>query len=703
VGNKDDRLTIRSNNIFNPVKNLQFDVSLNYTKSNLINNSPGGYNQITIAKTGYSLYPYTQLADASGNPMPIDYYYRGVFTDTAGAGKLLDWKYNPLDELNNVNHSTINNAFIADIGVRFAFSKALNTEVKYQYQSTQYNSSNIYNVNSFMARNLINEFTQYDGTNITYIVPNGGILDAVESNLNSYGLRGQLNFDKTINRNNVINAIAGAEIRQTAFSSSSYRTYGYNGNINASAVDYTNYYPTFDNVAGKASIPFNNGFESTLDRYVSMYANGSYSYKKRYTLSASIRKDASNLFGVKANQKGVPLWSSGLAWNISDENFYHLWWLPFLKIRATYGFGGNVSHTISALTTIRYSPAAYQPISNLPYANIKNYPNPDLQWEKVRMMNLGIDFGSANNRIKGSIEYYQKYSSDLLGSQTLDPTLGASFLFNNSANMKGHGVDIVINSGNIISKNFKWETNFLFSSIKNKILKYLHESNTNGFTSNGTDINPLPGYAPFLIVSYKWAGLDSLGNPIGYVDGKKSNDYRAIRKNPFDQQVIDGPAIPQYFGALTNTFSWKDLSLSFNITYRLHYYFRKPSLNYTDLFKYGRGNPEYDQRWQKPGDENHTNVPSLIYPASTNRENFYSYAEINTGKADNIRLNDVRLSYQLSPHLVRKLSLQDFELFAYFSNLNMMLWKANKFGLDPEFPTGLKTPISASFGLKTNF
>lgn len=703
VGNKDDRLTIRSTNIFNPVKNLQLNVSLNYTKSNLINNSPGRYNQITILKTGYSLYPYTQLKDGSGNPIPIDYFYRGVFTDTAGRGKLLDWKYNPLDELNNVNRSTVTNALIADIDLRFAFSKALNAEVKYQYQSTQDNSSSNYNINSFMARNLINEFTQYDGTNITYIVPYGGILDAIQNNLNGYGLRGQLNFNKTINSKNVINAIAGAEIRQTAFASSSYRTYGYNGTINASAVDYTNYYQTFDNVAGKASIPFNDGFESTLDRYVSTYANASYSYNNRYTLSASIRKDASNLFGVKANQKGIPLWSSGVAWNISDENFYHLSWLPFLKLRATYGFGGNVSNSVSALTTIAYSPAAYQPINNLPYANIKNYPNPNLQWEKVGMANVGIDFRSHNNKITGSIEYYQKNSSDLLGSQTLDPTLGASFLFNNSANMKGHGIDISINSKNIISKNFRWETNFLYSSIKNKIVKYLHESNTNGFTSNGADINPLPGHAPFLIVSYKWGGLDSLGNPIGYVNGKKSTNYNAIRKNPFDQQVINGPAIPQYFGALTNTFWWKNLSLSFNITYRLDYYFRKPSLNYTDLFKYGRGNPEYNQRWQKPGDEDRTNVPSLIYPANTNRETFYSNSEINVGKADNIRLNDARLSYQLSPHLIKKLSIQNFELFAYFSNLNILLWKANKFGLDPEFPTGLKTSITASFGLKTNF
>jgi TonB-linked SusC/RagA family outer membrane protein len=703
LGSSDDRFTIRSNNTFVPFKNWQLDVSLAYTKSNITNNSPGGYNNITIARTGDALYPYTRLADESGNPLSIDYFYRGTFTDTAGAGRLLDWKYSPLNELNNVSRKTISDALTVDIGLRYAFSKAIKAEVKYQYQNTQSNSPTIYGLNSFEARNLINEFTQINGPNIKYIVPYGDILDAGQADLNGYAFRGQLNFNETINTKHVVNAIAGGEIRQAATSSSSYRTYGYDGLMNFTAVDYVNPYPTFDNIAGLAFVPGNNGFSSTLDRYVSMYANANYTYNKLYTLTGSFRKDASNLFGVNANQKGIPLWSGGTSWNLSDENFYHLKWLPFLKLRATYGFGGNVTHQFSALTTLRYSPGAYQPITNVPYASISNYPNPNLQWEKVGMMNIGFDFGSRNNRITGSIEYFQKNATGLLGSELLDPTLGAHFLYTNSANMKGHGLDIVINSSNIVSKNFHWETNFLFSAVKNKVVKYLNNVNTIGYTSDGQYINPMPGYEPYLIVSYKWGGLDSLGNPLGYVNGKKSSDYAAIRKTDIKDQAIDGPAIPQYFGSLRNTFGWKRLSLSVNMTYRLGYYFRKPSLNYTSLFQYGKGNVEFNNRWQKPGDENRTNVPALLYPANNNRETFYQYADINVEKADHIRLNDIRLSYELPGRIARKLSIQNFEFFALLSNLNLLIWKANKVGLDPEFPTGLKSPMNASFGIKTNF
>jgi TonB-linked SusC/RagA family outer membrane protein len=704
VGNRNAQFTFRSDNTFIPAKNLQLDVAVGYTQNNLTNNSPGGYHDISIFANGSALYPYTRLADDLGNPLPVDVFYSGNFTDTAGAGILLNWKYTPLNELKNVSRTTGTNALIADVGLRYSFSKALNAEIKYQYQNTQGNLSTIYNANSFQASNLINEFTQYDGSNVTYIVPYGSILDAGQNNLQGYGLRGQINFNEIINKKNLINVIGGAEIRQTGTTSNNYRTYGYDDKLNFTNVDYVNAYPTFDNIAGNATIPSANGFSSMLERYVSIYANANYTFNKLYTFSGSFRKDASNLFGVKANQKGIPLWSAGAGWNISSENFYNLKWLPFLKLRATFGYGGNVSHTVSALTTIHYNPAAWQPIINVPYNYIQNYPNPDLQWEKVGMANIGFDFGSANSRITGSIEYFQKNATDLIGSKSIDPTLGTFNIFTNSANLRGHGFDIVINSANIVTRNFRWETNFLFSSLKNKIVKYLDkDAYTIGYTSDGQYINPIQGYEPYLIVSYKWAGLDSAGNPLGYVNGKESNDYYAIRNTPLAQQATGGSAIPHFFGSLRNTFSWKQLGLSFNITYKLSYFFRRPSLNDYNLFYYGKGNVEYSNRWQKPGDEKITNVPALLYPVDNDRETFYQYADINVEKGDQVRLNDARISYQLSSPALAELSLQRFQVFAYLSNLNILLWKANKAGLDPDFPTGLKTPISASFGITTNF
>jgi len=703
VGNKNDRLTLTLDNTFKPVSKLNIHFSLGYSINNAENNSPGSYNNITIVPTGVPLYPYLQFFDKYGNPTKIDYFYSGNFTDTAGGGKLLDWTYNPLNELKNVNRTSITDALILNAGMQYSISNSLSAEIKYQYQNNSTNAPSVYNVNSFEARNLINKFTQYDGTNISYVVPYGGILDATQMSLRSYALRGQLNFNKAFGNKNTISAIAGAEEREAKTQSSQYRTYGYDDKLNYTNVDYVNAYPTFDNVGGNAMITPANDFSSLLDRNTSFYANANYNYNNQFTISGSFRKDASNLFGVNANRKGVPLWSAGAAWNISNQQFYHLKALPYLKLRATYGYGGNVANSVPALTTLTYNPASWQPITNLPYAIISNYPNPNLQWEKVGALNLGLDFGTNNDRITGSIEYYKKHSTDVLGSLQLDPTLGTSLITSNSAEMTGHGIDIIINSVNLRKKTFKWETNFLLSSVHNKVTKYLFGTYTNGFTSDGRNITPLAGYDPYAIVSFKWGGLDSAGNPQGYINGKKSTDYNALFNLPISQQSIGGSGLPHYFGSLRNNLSWKGFDFSFNITYRFDYYFRKQSLSYYGLFKRGIGNYEYSKRWQKPGDENITNVPSLPYPVKSKRDGFYQQSEINVLKADNIRMNDLRLSYNFSGRMIKGLSLENLQIYSYVSNLNWLIWKANKKGIDPDFPTGLRMPASFSFGLKTDF
>lgn len=319
------------------------------------------------------------------------------------------------------------------------------------------------------------------------------------------------------------------------------------------------------------------------------------------------------------------------------------------------------------------------------------------------VLNFGVDFESRNSRLSGSVEYFDKRSKYLLAPQALDPTLGTGYLNTNSANMIGHGIDLVLNSLNIAGENFRWRTNLLLSSVKNKITKYLSDQYTTGYTSDGQYINPLPGYQPYLVVSYKWAGLDSSGNPQGYVNGKPSTDYDAIANTPLQEQAIGGAAVPRFFGSVINTFEWKGISVSANILYRLGYYFRRPSLNYFSLFKNGMGNAEYSKRWQQPGDELTTNVPALVYPVNSSRKNFYQYSDINVEKADHLRLTDVRVSYEFPSPVFRKSFVQHLQVYAYLSNLNVLLWKANKEGVDPEFPTRLKTPVSASFGIKTDF
>src|SRR5690606_21978303 len=117
----------------------------------------------------------------------------------------------------------------------------------------------------------------------------------------------------------------------------------------------------------------------------------------------SARYDGSNLFGVKTNQKGTPLWSLGGSWDISKETFYHVDPISYLRLRTTYGVSGNVNKSVTHYPTMRYMTNSY---TNFLIARLLSPGNPSLRWEKVRTFNLGVDFEALNHRVKGSIEFY---------------------------------------------------------------------------------------------------------------------------------------------------------------------------------------------------------------------------------------------------------------------------------------------------------
>jgi hypothetical protein len=136
--------------------------------------------------------------------------------------------------------------------------------------------------------------------------------------------------------------------------------------------------------------------------------------------------------------------------------------------------------------------------------------------------------------------------------------------------------------------------------------------------------------------------------------------------------------------------------LSFNVTYKLGYYFRKNTIVYTDLFSSWVGNGDFEKRWQKPGDEKNTSVPSMIYPDDYYRDYFYRKSEATVEKGDHVRLQDISLTYDV-PHRKRQAPLLHF--YFYASNLGI-LWKANKDGLDPDANNSYPVPLSVSAGCK---
>lgn len=697
AGNAKDRFTLNARNTWSLLKDkLTVSGDLYYTRSVNENN---GIDPLGMRMTSYDgVYPYAGIGTESGE---IVQDYREGFKRDAEEKGLLDWGYRPLEEMREVDKTVRGSDYRVNATVRYQIVPGLTANVLYQFWNMDSQGRNHYSEKSYFARNLINQFTQVTNTGQLILpIPKGGILDINNQTATSNNLRAQLNFSKAIGHHQ-IDAIGGYEVKEVRSHGTRYRYYGYNDALATSAtVDYTTPYQQYYYQYATARIPSNDGQTELSDRFLSYYGNVAYTYKQRYTLSASARKDQSNLFGVDANQKGVPLWSAGAAWNVSEEPFYNVPLLSYLKLRATYGYNGNIDKTVTAYTTAQTF--GTNSITGIPYARIMNPPNPSLQWERIQVVNVGIDFRLAKDVVNGSIEYYQKNGDDLIGFAPVAPSTGLIRYKGNTASTRGNGVDVVVNTNNI-NRAFKWQTNILFSTSQLKVTRYKDEATALYLLNYGETGGYLrEGNTLFGVYSYRWAGLDpATGDPQGYLDEAVSKNYTQITQETTPEQLVyHGSARPTTFGSLRNNFAWKNISLSFNISYRFGYYFRRLSITYSNNRGLG-GHGDYYDRWQNPGDEQHTDIPSLPETFQANRDVFYLSSEALIEKGDHIRFQDIQLSYTLSKSALPKLPFQRIQLYGYANNIGL-IWKASDRVRDPDY---LQIPAlrSYSLGLKVEF
>lgn len=322
------------------------------------------------------------------------------------------------------------------------------------------------------------------------------------------------------------------------------------------------------------------------------------------------------------------------------------------------------------------------------------------------MVNAAVDFGTRNNTVTGSIEYYFKRAKDLIALVPADPTTSTgSSKSVNSAILHGHGIDVNLESVNIDGA-VRWTSNVLFSLSKNKVERYLYTpTRYSSYVGTGSSISPKPGAPAYSIVSYKWAGLDpATGAPRVYLNGEVSQAYNnIISQASLGDLVFHGPALPQYFGVLRNELSYKNFEFSFSVSYKFDYYFRRNTISYTSLYSQWIGHSDYASRWKKPGDELHTNVPALVYPANSNSDEVYYGSDIMVEKGDHIRLNDIRLQYTLGKPKQSAFLLNRLQIFTTLSNVGI-LWRANNKGIDPDFAGNtILPPRSVSAGLRAEF
>ena len=691
-----DRITLLGNNSYLLIpRKLELITSLVFAGSTTYLNNPNG-NIVN--------YPYLQVADARGNALAVPNGLRLPYVDTAGGGQLLDWHYRPLDELKNADNVVHLNDYRINLGLRYCILKGLEARAYYQYSRTDSNFVLYYGLNTYMTRNLINSFTQRDSTGaLSFPVPRGGILNENLNTIRGNNVRLLLNYSDSLFRNGWVNLMAGAEVRSIEGTGRVNWLYGYNPEFGSSVpVDYLHTYT--DYVTGlPQKLPYLDNRTGYAESYVSYYANGNYLYRGRYMLSASVRRDESNLFGVRANQKGVPLWSVGGAWELSKESFYP--WrqgVPLMRLRVTDGYNGNIDRNVSAYTTAVLNPGLN--LYNNPTASIINPPNPSLRWERVHILNAGVDFAAKGNRLSGTLEYYVKSGLDLIGKSPVDPTTGVATFTGNTANIVNHGVDLTLQSNNQFGA-VGWNSVLLFSFVRDKVTRYLATPGSVESYLDAGNITPLTGRPLYSILALQWKGLDPMtGDPQGQMLGKITKDYGGILASDSLQEMLyKGAVYPTVFGSWRNTVYWKQWELSFNILYKLGYAFRKPSIFYSHVAGgVSEGHPDFERRWQKPGDEQRTHVPSMVYPVNFSRDEFYQFSDVLVDRGDHIRLQDVELSYTMGRADFPKLPVQAIKLYLYVNNLGI-LWKANHAGIDPDYLQGIPLPRTVAFGIRIDY
>ncbi|MDG1277541.1 MAG: SusC/RagA family TonB-linked outer membrane protein [Algoriphagus sp.] len=705
-GNSSDRITFSLKNDFKFLSDrLKVQTAFYGVKSRALDQNAGPGD--LFFSTFSEMYPYARLADETGQPLPLNRDYRNGFKQDLQEVGFLDWSYVPLAERGRADTQSERNDWRVNLGLSYDILPGLRLNGLYQYWENYGRNETIYSQESYFSRNLINGFTglSQDGR-LNYGIPRGAVYNWSNSRSFSHSGRVQLDYQKDWDQGWSLNALAGTEVKSLESTALSGRYYGYNPDLATSqVVDYVSLFPLSFNAFANSRIPNTDAQNLLRDRFYSFFANSSIGYKNRYLITLSARKDASNLFGVAANQRSVPLWSAGLGWTISEEDFYDWEAVPYLKLRLSYGYNGNVDRSLTAFTTARGT--SFNPITQIPYSIIVNPPNENLRWERIKISNLGIDFESRTGRVKGTLEFYRKEGLDLIGAIPYAPSSGISVFTGNNASTRTNGYDLSLETVNIQGK-FNWSSVLLISGLKEEVVSYEQEVNVNslldfGINGLGGNYFPVVGRPLFGVYALPWIGLNpDTGNPIGLLNGEPSEEYRdIINTAELESLIYHGSARPTSFGSFRNTVSYQGFSLSANISYRFGYFFRRSSVQYETILQGRGGHSDYSLRWQNPGDELSTSVPSLPEARNPFRDQFYRRSSVLVENGNHIRLQDIRLAYSLKNSAKETGLFRNAEFYLYANNLGM-LWKATESDWDPDFGP-MRPRRSIAFGVQLDF
>lgn len=463
------------------------------------------------------------------------------------------------------------------------------------------------------------------------------------------------------------------------------------------------------------------GTWQTSHSLASLFARITYDYKGRYLLTANVRRDGSSRFAENNKWGNFP--SASVGWRISDEKFMQFAKpaLDDAKIRVSYGVTGNES--IGNYDYVyTYSPSTiYDGVGGVSATRIGK---DNLKWEETKQFDIGLDLSFWNSRLTATFDYYDKYTSGLLADYELPKESGFSTMKTNVGEVSNRGFEVAIAGDIIRTKNFRWNASFNISRNINQIERLSEgKAYLEGdlwWMQEGGRIGDFYGYKYINVFQYDESNAFAEGSwqqltPV-FENGVFQNKYllngteytgKVLQKTlpngkPFrggdinweepegsrdgiiddNDRMIIGNALPDVTGGLSTQFTYKDWSLFISFYYSLGgeiYNFGEHNRN---MFKYTGTTPSPDviyNTWLKQGD-------IALYPRPYNDEydnaRYANSFYVEDGSF--IRLQNVRLSYNLPKNWCRKCGVKGINLYAFVNNA--LTWTKYS-GFDPEFST----------------
>ena len=627
----------------------------------------------------------------------------------------------------NIHHELANNFMdfdVLDMKVQAELKYKPITKVElavlgaYKFSNTVQNHQVRDNSNFAMAYRAMDDATIRDANPWLYqdpdqtnskkfsVLEKGGFQRETKYKMNSWDFRATASYNDVYNDDHIVNFYGGMEVKNT----DRFRTH-----FDAVGVQYQlgmlgSYdYHYFKQLSEEGGHYFT--LNNTYGRDVSFFGTANYSWKGRYSANLTTRYEGSNRLGKARSARWLPTWNVSGAWNAHEEPWFRKVFnntLTHATIRASYSLTGDKPAVANSQVILK-SVNPWRPFSSDQDSalEVSDFANPELTYEKKHEFNIGTDLGFLDNRINVTFDWYTRNNYDLLGPRTTNGTKGTITEFANIASMKSHGEELGISTKNIMTKDFQWNTDFIFSHVKTKVTKLDNRSQIFdmisgvGFTRKGDPYRAL--------YSMDFKGLNENGIPTFINEkGVLTTSEIEFQSRVLDYLIYEGPTDPTVTGSLGNTFSYKGWHLNVFATYafgnkvRLDPAFKS---SYSDLSSMPK---DFKNRWTVSGDERRTSIPAIADLRTlqndlrlANAYNAYNFSTDRVAKGDFIRMKEISVSYDFPHAWVNALSLNTLNLKLQATNLFLIYSDKKLNGQDPEFfnAGGVAVPMARQFTL----